>query len=92
MMLKLGYCCSQPKPPPPVMSIPFEQDKEVYAAKGRHALLSGHSVSMPECDHEEADKRVCIHIIDALLKGENCSKNSGYRHCCDSSWGFWTAS
>ena len=24
---------------------------------------------MPECDHEEADARVCIHIIDALLKG-----------------------
>ena len=69
MMPKLGYCCSQPKPPPPVLSTPFEQDKEVYAAKGRHVLSSGHSVSMPECYHEEADKRVCIHIIDALLKG-----------------------
>ena len=60
-----------------IKSTPFEQGKEVYATKGRHILSSGHSHSMPECDHEEA---------------ENWSKNSGYRHSCDSSWGFWTAS
>ena len=24
---------------------------------------------MPECDHEEADTRVCLHLKDALEKG-----------------------
>ena len=52
-----------------IKSTPFEQGKEVYSTKGRHVLSSGHSTSMPECDLEEADTRICIHIIDALLKG-----------------------
>lgn len=52
-----------------IKSTPFEEGKQVYATKGRHVVSSGQSTSVPECDHEEADTRVCLHIADALQNG-----------------------
>ena len=32
-------------------------------------MCRGSDQSMPDCDHEEADSRICVHVSDALHKG-----------------------
>ena len=38
-------------------------------AVGQSVVCRGSSQSMPDCDHEEADYRICVHVNDALHKG-----------------------
>lgn len=47
----------------------FPENKEVYATLGESVVTSGSSETMPNTDHEEADTRVCLHILDALKRG-----------------------
>jgi len=36
---------------------------------GKSVVCKGSGQSMPQCDHEEADTRICVHLNDALMKG-----------------------
>lgn len=36
---------------------------------GQSVISKGSSQPMPQCDHEEADSRISVHIVDALNKG-----------------------
>ena len=46
--------------------------KEIYITSGRSVVGSGISHQMPDCDHEEADTRLLIHLQDALQNGSTC--------------------
>ena len=52
-----------------VQSATFDQGKKVYVTQGKEVLSSGPREPMPECDHEEADIRVCLRLKDGLEKG-----------------------
>jgi len=39
---------------------------------GRDVLFKGGSDPMAECDQEEADTRMCVHLLDVLIKGARC--------------------
>ena len=47
--------------------------KEVYVTSGTEVLSKGTDQQMHTCDHEEADTRLLVHIVDAIQKGHsNC--------------------
>ena len=39
--------------------------------KGRNVLVIGRNLQMQECDHEEADSRIVVHILNKLLNNKN---------------------
>ena len=45
------------------------KDKEIIITSGATTLLRGTDRSMAQCDHEEADTRLLIHLQDTLLNG-----------------------
>jgi len=52
-----------------IMQFKFPDGKKVFVTDGPFVLTNDTTQSMPQCDHEEADTRVVIHLIDALEKG-----------------------
>ena len=49
------------------------EHKEIIVTSGTTAVLRGSDRSMELCDHEEADTRLLIHLLDALQNGcTNC--------------------
>ena len=49
------------------------EHKEIIVTSGTTAVLRGSDRSMELCDHEEADTRLFIHLLDALQNGcTNC--------------------
>ncbi len=44
-------------------------DKEIYIKSGTAVVNRGNSHCMGPCNHEEADTRLLIHLLDALKKG-----------------------
>ena len=49
------------------------EHKEIIVTSGTTAVLRGSDRSMELCDHEEADTRLLIHLLDALRNGcTNC--------------------
>ena len=54
-------------------SFEYPVGKEVYVTSGTEVLSKGTDQQMHTCDHEEADTRLLIHIVDAIQKGHsNC--------------------
>jgi len=49
-------------------TIECHKDKEIIVTNGTMTILQGTDRSMPPCDHE-ADTRLVIHLLDALLNG-----------------------
>ena len=48
-------------------------EKEVYVTSGTEVLSKGTDQQMHTCNHEEADTRLLVHIVDAIQKGHsNC--------------------
>lgn len=45
------------------------KDKEIISTSGAATILRGTDRSMAQCDHEEVDTRLLIHLQDALLNG-----------------------
>jgi len=45
--------------------------KELFVTHGPFVLTNNTTLPMPWCDHEEADARLVIHLINALKKGLN---------------------
>ena len=43
--------------------------KAVYITSGESVISIGSSNSMPNCNHEEADTRIVVHILHALQQG-----------------------
>ncbi|KAJ8037689.1 hypothetical protein HOLleu_18575 [Holothuria leucospilota] len=44
-------------------------DKEIFITSGRSVIGAGCNHRMMECDHEEADTRIMVHLQDALENG-----------------------
>ncbi|KAJ8043846.1 hypothetical protein HOLleu_11123 [Holothuria leucospilota] len=44
-------------------------DKEIFITSGRSVIGAGCNHRMMECDHEEADTRIMVHVQDALENG-----------------------
>ena len=44
----------------------FPPDSLVYVTSGESVLHTGSSNHMPDCNHEEADKRIVVHVLHAL--------------------------
>jgi len=56
-----------------VTSFDYPDGKEVYITFGTKVLSNGVYYEMEACDHEEADTRLLVHVIDAAEKGHsNC--------------------
>ena len=54
-------------------SFEYPVGKEVYVTSGTEVLSKGTDQQMDTCDHEEADTRLLVHIVDAIQKGHsNC--------------------
>lgn len=47
----------------------FPSGKEVIATRGQGIVMTGSNHCMAQCDHEEADTRVVLHLQDALKNG-----------------------
>ena len=52
-----------------IMSFKYPDNKEVFVTDGPFVLTNSTTQAMPQCDHEEADTRLVVHIADALKKG-----------------------
>ena len=55
-----------------IASAEYPDGKEVFVTSGMGVLTKGTSRQMIPCDHEEADTRLMVHVIDSLNAG--CSK------------------
>ena len=51
------------------MEFKFPDGKDIFVTDGPFLLTNSTTQTMPQCDHEEADTRLIIHLIDALKKG-----------------------
>ena len=51
----------------------YPENKEVFVTQGQSVLTNQNNLGMASCDHEEADTRLIVHIVDALTltKGRN---------------------
>ena len=45
--------------------------KEVFVTQGQRVLTNKINQEMPLCDHEEADTRVVVHVVNALKSGNS---------------------
>ena len=50
-------------------SAEYPDGKEVFVTSGMRVLIKGTSRLMIPCDHEEADTRLLVHVIDSLNAG-----------------------
>jgi len=50
-----------------VAKFKFQSGKAVYITAGESVLSAG--PDMPECNHEEADTRIVVHVLHALQQG-----------------------
>ncbi len=53
------------------MNVPysFSSGSVVYVTSGESVLHSGSTNAMPNCNHEEADTRIVVHMQQALQQG-----------------------
>lgn len=49
-----------------IMEVQFHDDKCVYITSGDQVLVTGDGPPMGQCNHEEADTRVLVHLLHAL--------------------------
>ena len=49
----------------------YTGSKEVFVTQGQRVLTNRIALEMPSCDHEEADTRLIVYIVDALNKGQS---------------------
>ena len=54
-----------------VAAFKYPENKEVFVTQGQSVLTNQNNLGMASCDHEEADTRLIVHIVDALTKGRN---------------------
>ena len=54
-----------------IATFSYSDGKEVFVTQGQEVLTDRITLEMPSCDHEEADTRLIVHIIDALNKGQS---------------------
>ena len=63
------------------MALKFPSGREIFVTDEPFILTNSTTQSMPQCNHEEADTRLVIHLIDALKKGLStclvCTVDSG---------------
>ena len=52
-----------------IVSANYPVGKEVFVTSGMRALTKGTARQMMSCDHEEADTRLVVHVIDLLSAG-----------------------
>ena len=52
-----------------IASAEYPDGKEVFVTSGMRVLTKGTSRQMIPCDHEEADTRLLVHVIDSLNAG-----------------------
>ena len=52
-----------------IESFNYPEGKEVFVTSGVNVLNKGSSHVMLPCDHEEADTRLVVHLVDALKNG-----------------------
>lgn len=52
-----------------ILSFDYSEGKQVFVTSDANVLSKGSSHDMPPCDHEEADTRLLIHLVDALKSG-----------------------
>ena len=52
-----------------VATFTFPADKQVYITFGQSVISKGCDEIMDSSDHEEADTRMCLHVLDAVQKG-----------------------
>lgn len=50
------------------MSSKYPDNKEIFVTDGPFVLTNSTTHAMPQCDHEEVDTRLVVHIADALKK------------------------
>ena len=55
--------------PQKIASAEYPDGKEVFVTSGMRVLTKGTSRQMIPCDHEEADTRLLVHVIDSLNAG-----------------------
>ena len=67
-----------------IASIDCPDGKEIIITCGATVILRGTERSMPQCDHEEADTRLLVHMQDAIMNG--CIK------CALLTQMFWSSS
>ncbi len=49
----------------------YTGSKEVFVTQGQRFLTNRIALEMPSCDHEEANTRLIVHIVDALNKEQS---------------------
>ncbi len=49
----------------------YTGSKEVFVTQDQRVLTNRIALEMPSCDHEEADTRLIVHIVDALNKRQS---------------------
>ena len=54
-----------------VAAFKYPESKEVFVTQSQSVLTNQNNYGMASCDHEEADTRLIVHIVDALTKGRN---------------------
>ena len=68
-----------------IVSVDYPEGKEVFVTSDVNVLSKGSSHNMLACDHEEADTRLLVHLVDALKNGLH-SSHCGHRCRCYSDW------
>jgi len=54
-----------------IAAFSYPEGKKVFVTQGQDVLTNERLSEMPSCDHEEADTRLVVHIVDALTKGQS---------------------
>ena len=54
-----------------IAAFDYADNKEVFVTQGQRILTNIPTLEMSSCDHEEADTRLVVHIVDALNKGQS---------------------
>ena len=51
----------------------WQPEKVIYITSGQTVISVGFSIPMQNCNHEEADINIVVHVMHALEQGESLS-------------------
>ena len=55
-----------------VMATEIPEDKAMFITSDNNVICKGTEQLMSQCDHEEADTRIIVHVKDSLERGDRC--------------------
>ena len=54
-----------------IAAFKYPESKEVFVTQRQSVMTNERTLEMPSCNHEEADTRLIVHIVNALTNGQS---------------------